>query len=299
MRKQKALALVILITGVTLEVVYYYSRFLSEGASWWLSLIQSIALTCFLMGAFILARKNPIMWFIVVPLAMYSIFNTAAGNRSSLIAKAQAETVGINNDQIAELEKTLSRKQAAYDADFGIIQFDSIEERAKWRSTVSTVKDDIDEKESEIDAIEEQIRALKNVSIGDSKISGVYEFYSSFIPVSADALQMILQFALSFFIALMAPSALILFEGKQDENLDYFVKHWVNASWIGVRQGREDKALLSKEKYLKFAEERGIAVTSELYDRIKKASERAKVVDNGCVTVDNETEAIKAIIRRI
>ena len=297
MRKQKLIASILIIFGSCLEVFYYVARFTGDGTNAWIALVQGIALTALLMGLFLL-RATGWAWIFIIMVGAFSVFNTAAGQRQSLTVKAEEQAQDINSRVILDLELKLERKRKAYDEAVNMksSSFDTVQDQYRWRTAVSSLG--IDDIESEIDQIEDQIIKLKTIDVDDSEIGRLYSFYADLIGADPEWLQFWLQVALSLYIAMMAPVGILIFPKPEAEDMTEYIEHWVHASWVGVRQGRDDKALLSKDKYIKFASDRGHKVSSDLYDRIKKAAVRAKVVDNNTVTVNNEGEAIKAIIRR-
>lgn len=295
MRKQKLTSALLILIGIFLEIYFYYYRFNSDSGMVFIPLVQGAGLTLLLIGLFRL-RRSWLAWAFITPLFLFSIFSTSSGQRQQLVAETKATVQGINNQLIADLEESLSRKLEAYEADAGIVKFESIEERARWRTTVSGVKDDISAKEEEIDAIEAQIAELRNPKIEQSEVGELYQFYSNLIGVDADVIQTWLQFAFSFFIAVMAPVGLLLWPTVTEEKTDwdFFVREWVHTNWTGIRNG-QTRSILSKEKFIEFKRSRGVRFTESQYDQIKKAAIKSEVVDSDGITMDNEEEAIKAI----
>ena len=296
MNKQKLISLFLIICGSFLEVLYYYNRYISEGTHNVVGLIQGAALTALLMGLFLI-RSKWYIWLFIIPLAIYSIFNTSAGQRQALILKAESTIKNINNQQIETLEATKLRKIKAYESEAALKEssFESIQDRARWRTAAAVSDDILDSKDSDIDIIDAQILALRTVTIEESETAKLYKFYSDLTGISSKWIQLWLQFALSFFIAVMAPVGLILYPKDEDNtDWDFLIREFVHTNWVGIRTG-QSRSILKKSDFLEFKHGKNIDFPSKSYDLIKKAAFTCNAVDKDGITDDNETSAINGM----
>lgn len=69
-----SLSIIVALTGSFLEMYYYYFRFTMDGTPAPVAIIQAVALTAFLILAY--SRKLTFLW---VPLVIFSVFATSAG----------------------------------------------------------------------------------------------------------------------------------------------------------------------------------------------------------------------------
>ena len=306
MNKQKAISIILITFGSFLEIFYYFNRYYSEGTNAWISIIQGVALTALLMGLFLM-RQKWYVWIIIVLLAGYSIFNTAAGQRQALTMKAEAQIVGINTQKIQDLENSIQRKRDRYDQvesllNNSITDFDDMWE---WKNTTAKYEDELSELDGQIAAIETEVLALRNPEIEQSETGKLYQFYSDLIGINPEWLQLWLQITFSAFIAIMAPVGIILYPNpppkrrapmKKADQWRPYVERFVHTNWIGIRQGSH-KNILSKDNFITHLKNRGFEFSSKKYDMIYNAAKRGKVVDNRSITLDNEKDAIEAIIK--
>ena len=278
MNNQKIISITLIVLGSFLEIFYYYEKFFNSGAHWSIAIIQGIALTILLMGLFLL-RTKWYVWFIIVPLGLFSIYNTSDGQQASLYKKVKLEANTENSELIKDLERQRDRKLKAYESETLLQEssFETMQDRAYWKSSVKDSNVIIDAADSEIDDIENEIRSLRKVDTTTGKI----EWF---------------QIALSFFIAIMAPVGLIIFPTAKKEDWKPLIEKWVHTNWTGIRSG-QGRNILSREKFLEFIHTRGGDFTIDQYDKIKKAAIESEAVDNNGITIDNETIAIKAIKR--
>lgn len=284
MNKQKAISIILISLGSFLEIFYYYERFNSSGAHWSISIIQGVALTILLMGLFLL-RAKWFVWIIIIPLGLYSVFNTSAGQKDSLEKKVKTESSELNTELIKDLERQRDRKLQAYEDEKNLQadSFETLQEKARWRSTASVSDETISETDSEIDSIEAEIRSLRSTTT--IATTGKIEWF---------------QVALSFFIAMMAPVGVVLWPVIKEDETDWYplVKKWVNTNWIGIRTNK-NRHIMNKDAFLDYHAVRGFTFRADLYDKILSAAIKIKCVDKNMITLDNELEAIEAILSKL
>jgi hypothetical protein len=305
MNKQKIISLILITFGSFLEVFYYFNRYYSEGTAAWISAVQGIALTALLMGLFLM-RAKWYVWIIIVLLAGYSIFNTAAGQRQALTMKAESEIIGINTQKINDLENSIQRKRDRYQQVETLLNnsIDDFDDMWEWRNTTARYEEELSTLDSEIQVIEKEVIALRNPEIDESETGKLYRFYSDLIGINPEWLQFWLQIIFSAFIAIMAPVGIIIFPApprkrspmKKTDQWRPYVERFVHTNWTGIRQGSH-KNILSKDNFIKHLSNKGFEFSSRKYDIIYNAAKKMKVVDNTSITCENERNAIEAIIK--
>ncbi len=301
MKKQTVISIVLISLGSALEIFYYAARYMGDGIHWSISIIQGIALTALLMGLFI-QRRSPAAWFFIVPLVMYSIFNTAAGQRQSLTMNAERQIQNINNQRISTLQSSLKRKQAEYNKTTDLINesIEDFDDAWEWKNTTAKYEGIQDDLDNEMKSIEDKISSLRNPEIAESESGKLYKFYSDLFGWSSMWLQFFLQVAFSAFVAIMAPVGILLYPSKKEDETDWYplVKKWVNTNWIGLRNN-SSRIILEKDKFLDYHAVRGFTFRADHHDKIKDAAIKIKAVDKNLITIDNEHEAIEVIMSKL
>ncbi|MCK4815596.1 hypothetical protein KA005_07495 [bacterium] len=304
MIKQKTISILLIACGSFLEIWYYCARFYAEGTSAPISIIQGVALTSLLVGLFIL-RSNRLVWLLIIPLAVYSIFNTAAGQRQSLTMKAESQVTGINTQKILDLENSIDRKTKRYD-DIQVMINNTVtdlETMWEWKNSTARYEDEMDLIDSEIETIRLSISELRIPLIEESKIGKIYTFYSGLIGISSEWLQFWLQVIFSFFIAIMAPTGIVLYpvpKKKRTRIIDWktYITKWVQYNWIGIRTGKSDH-ILSKKVFMDYARSKGDQFNDIIYRTILKTALQTKSVDKGNKICNTEQEAIEKIYKEM
>lgn len=209
--RNKSLAISLIILGSALEIYFYAYRFYSDSGDLLVSIVEGVALTILLIVLFIL-RKKWYIWLLLIPLVLYSIFNTAAGQRQSLIIKAENQVIGINTEQIEILEKTLIRKNELFDKTSEMINNSIVDfqDMWDWKNTTKKYEDQQKLLDTEIREIESEISELKIPKVDESESGKIYQFYAGLSGVPAKWVQFWLQVALSLFIAIMSPAGIVL-----------------------------------------------------------------------------------------
>lgn len=246
-----------------------------------MSMIQGVALTLLLMGLFTLRGKWQ-TWLIIVPLTVFSIYSTATGQKEALTTKLTSEALEVNNSKIEQLESSLELKQRRYDKVESMID-NSISDYAdtvRYGKTNPIYEAELNELTYDMDQLRNQI-----IELNSPDINQVDKF--------------ILQLFFSFFVAIMAPVGILLWPVSfGSTNWEYHVRKWVNVNWTGIRNGKSDQ-ILNKDKFLEFLRSRDIEFTDDKYDKILNVANRLKVIDNNRITVNNEHEVIKMILREM
>ena len=305
MIKQKVISILLIGLGSFLEVWYYFARFFSENDLFWISIIQGIALTSLLMGLFIL-RNRRLVWLLIIPLAAYSIFNTAAGQRQSLVMKSETQVIGINNQKIEDLENSIDRKMNRYDDIQKMVNntVTDLETRWEWVNSTTKYEEEMNKIDSEVEAMRKSIAILRTPKLENSEIGQLYQFYSRLIGISAEWLQFWLQVVFSFFIAIMAPTGIVLYPAPQKRKrtriIDWksYIEKWVQYNWIGKRTGKSDH-ILSKKVFMEYARSRDDRFNDIIYRSILKAAINTKSVDKGMKICYDEQEAIEKIYKEM
>lgn len=305
---KRGIGFILIVCGISLEVIYYYNRFFSESGNWWLSIVQGVALTILLMGLFLI-RQDKRVWLLIVPLMLYSIFNTSAGQRESLLLKVKGEKQEINNQKIEDMESAIKRKEdrSTKITELMDASISSFDDAYEWKNTTAKYESEQKTLDIELETLRSELADLRDPPAELNSNFQLYQFYSKFLHVSADALQLILQVIFSFFISIMAPVGVLLIpnnrpkpdpEPVEEINWKDLVSKWVHINWIRVRTGKGQE-LFSRANFEEWTINRGAEFPEGAYDKIKKTAEKAKVVDNNLIVCNDESEAISRIVKLV
>jgi hypothetical protein len=304
----------LIILGSSLEIYYYAQRFVNDGISVWLSILIGIALTLFL-SVLMIKRDKPVTWFLIIPLAIYSIICTSAGQSFSLSVlenkniqeSIQDDNRGIQIDEylrdIELLNKDLEQLSEQ-------ITVTTTWARNKYGDAVEAVQKRQDELRAEKKDLQNKISELRTrqTSTTEKKkqTTNIYQFYKNLFGFNASFLQFFLQTVLSFFIAAMAPFGIIVFTGskKKDpeekkpqkkqlikkaaepEITEDHIERWVRASWFNYRRNTKDaNMIISKAVFMEYMISRHthgkerILFTGEIYNKIFNIAVKKEIID--------------------
>ena len=216
---KRAFAVLMITLGSFLEIYFYIYRFIQDGMPIYISVIIAAALNLLLALSVLRAKDGPWWLAIAIPIAIYSVFSTSAGQTFSLLNReaASVSTVSVaSNDKLVErygkdLDSLLAEREAIVAR---LVKVDTVEKRFEYRITVGN-----DEKRmTEIDAEKTRIQALmasatqeRNVAaVQGVRATSIYSFYSGIAGWGGtDCLKFIFHTVLSVFIALMTPVGLL------------------------------------------------------------------------------------------
>jgi hypothetical protein len=218
----KIYAIVLIAFGTFLEFWYYVARFEGDGIHIVLSCIIAIALNVFL-GAAVLRRKTLAGRIIMVVVILYSIINTNAGQELSLSMKQQSAVVAESKEANVQDEiLRISRRLVAIETENAQILN---ERRLNLIGSSETsrrqhdLKVEREAKEVELSKLREKattnVQTTKHTEEARDGVN-TYGFYEKLLGVSQSVLRFWFHFALSVFIAMMAPFGLALF-GKGEK----------------------------------------------------------------------------------
>ncbi len=310
--------------GSFLEIWYYYWRFNNDGIAAWLAVTIGTSLTLLLALA-VVWRRHGWAWLIIVPLAIYSIVATSAGQAFSLGIVLEAESrvevaEAVRQDEIAEVESRIELLQSEYqDIREQInVTVGSLADRGYWRTTLAVaearqaeLRELITENQDRLSALRRE--AVTHETVGE-KSTNIYEFYRDLFGLDPGWLQFILQTVLSAFTAVMAPIGILTLPqrgqpvakphkagrptGRNKTQWEGPVNQWVSANWIGVRTQKSNR-ILQRETFEEFCSQRDIVFTDYRYRVIKAAAERCGVVDKTAITVYDEIRAKARILTEV
>ena len=310
--------------GSFLEIWYYYWRFNNDGIAAWLAVTIGASLTLLLALAIVWRRKGW-AWLLIVPLAIYSIVATSAGQAFSLGIVLEAESrvevaEAVRQDEITEAESRIALLQSEYqDIREQInVTVGSLADRGLWRTTLAVAEVRQAELRELITDNQDRLSTLRREAVTheavDAKSTNIYEFYRDLFGLDPGWLQFILQTVLSAFIAVMVPIGILTLPqreqpaakaqkagrptGRGRAQWEASVNQWVSANWIGVRTKKSNR-ILQRETFEEFCSQRDIVFTDYRYRVIKAAAERCKVVDKMAITVYDETEAKAKILTEV
>lgn len=315
---KKWFAIGMIAIGSFLEILYYRWRFVNDGIESWLSITIGIALTLLLVLA-IFQRKYKWAWMIIIPVSLYSVFATSAGQAFSLGEILQVESgkqvrseyvideiVDIES-QITWIDTETERISASIDA-----TVNSLEDRGYWRTTLADaesrqreLRDDRRELSKQLSELRGQATQHEDV---EERSRNIYEFYGNMFGWDKKFLQFALQTILSVFIAVMAPIGIIVLQKpkrrrpsksakkqKQPVLPKDTITRWIRINWIGIRSGKSKK-ILPRKTYKSFVEDRGESFNRQEYNRILNIAKKKNIVaDDGRIIEKNEDKAASAV----
>ena len=317
MKVDKIFPIILITFGSFLEIYFYYFRFINDGIEKKLSIIIGVSLTLFL-SLLMLKRDRPSIWALIIPLAIYSVICTSAGQSFSLSE--------LQNEQITEVVQSENTEQQIneYLSEIEILNKDLEQltkqisvsttwERNKYSAAVEAVQERQDNLRTEKRDLQEKINALRQsqtiTSEHKKESTNIYQFYKNLFGFNSGILQFFLQTLLSFFIAAMAPFAIILITSKKPEpktpepiikpkpsfNYDPYIEKWVEISWIPYRK-KTSKALVNRKAFVDWMRQRykskkePLLFTEQIYDKIFKCALQNNIVDKNAIIIYNEDE---------
>lgn len=325
MKKNFAIALIII--GSFLEIYYYAFRFINDGTPFWLSIIIGIALTLFLSILTIMRNKKRLVYFLMVPLFIYSVFCTSAGQTFSLITVEKANSAAaVQAEYNLETVNDLKYQKESIQEEIKAINkrtnstVKSLEDQYEWKNTYRIATERKQELETQLALINEKLNESRESAIINSRREeaieneNIYHFYGRLSNIDAEIIQLILHGALSIFIAFMAPVGIVLITSinpvkkklkiqkkpviqKQSINPNK-IRRWVQVSWSSKRQGKGEN-IIPKETFMKFMKQREEPFTSKEYDIIKKVAQERNIVDKEKIIAYNEIEASRRIFEAL
>jgi len=307
-----------IILGSFLEIYYYAFRFHSDGITLWLSIIIGIALTLMLALA-VYKRRHTWAWFIIVPVAAYSIMATSAGQAFSLGEVLRTESqAAVEQEYIADEIDDVTSRISWIDSEISRLQeqidgtVDTLQDRAVWRTTLAVAEERQDELRDERLEHARRLTELRSQRTVHESVRrrgrNIYEFYGELLSMSEDWLQFILQTTLSAFIAAMAPIGILTLpqQGKKRRRhkkpatttgvRQEDVERWVRVNWIGKRTGKSQK-ILPVKTFNQFMHDRGVSFTQQTYNQIHGKALLSGVIRNdGAILEDDEKIAVHRIL---
>ena len=313
----------IIILGSFLEIWYYQWRFTQDGIDAWLSITIGIALTLLLSLA-VYMRKLKTIWFLIIPLSIYSVICTSAGQSFSLGIVINEDMIEAAREEYTQQEIDDIQKRIEW-IDQELIRLrevknetiKSLADRYEWKNTLRITEERERELTEERLLLSKQLSELRSKAKTTKNIkqrsTNIYEFYSDMIDIPPEWLQFILHTILSVFIALMAPIGIIIITDmfvskphkkkkykKQDKNtmakIEGAAEYWVNLNWMGLRN-KKSRSILPENVFHKFVSNRGEIFSKNNYKIILQAAMKLGIIDkNGEIKTESEREAIRKII---
>lgn len=313
---RKLFSVFMIIIGSFLEIYFYVWRFSQDGLILPLSITIGAGLTL-LLTILIYHRQYKWAVAIIIPLALYSIFATSAGQAFSLNEKSgEEEQKQVKSTYITEQIEEKKREITEIDVEINTINellknsVEDIEKLGTWRSTVRESWVHVDDLRATRENFRNQLAGLISQATAHSEVAvrpkNIYTFYSDMLSFPEYWLQFILQTLLSAFIAIMAPIGLITYNKKQLNPISAiklltpeYIEKWVNINWISCRSGKQNK-ILSKKLYRKHLENHNVAYDKEKYDIIHNLCCQKEIIHkNGNIIITEEERAIKILKKEI
>lgn len=311
--------------GSFLEIFFYYWRFKQEGIPAWLSVIIGSSLTL-LLTASVYQRRYKWAIFIIIPLSLYSVFATSAGQAFSLNEKIKDEEQASvdaenNNENIKEIENQITE----INEEIFMIQaamkktVDSLENAWDYRGTLERSQKRIDILREDRKQLTEDLKTMREKSTTHEKVktraNNIYTFYADMIHFSDYWLQFILQTILSAFIAIMSPIGLILYnsDGKETEkeiikpvqkysqkrnkNIPKVSKEkidqWVFINWYGIRCDKS-RYIIPEKSYINYFKRNKMQFDKKFYDKILEKAQALQFIDDNRIIIEKNEEKVKS-----
>jgi hypothetical protein len=314
---RKIYPIIIILLGSFLECYFYAFRFTGDGTPLWISLIISICLTA-LLTLIATGYKKPIAWIVIIPLSIYSMICTSAGQALDLGAVRESKTIDIvqqNNiqDEINELKTDIAQIDIQIEKTSEQITADTTWARSKYSDAISSAESRYDELISEKRDLQNRLSVLRNSQTTSEKIinedqTDIYNFYNRLAGLDIIKTQYFLQTALSFFICISAPLGMaILMNRKQQEPTQQAeqpkskislnkekIKLFVLISWAWFRQDKKKNVLVPYENFEKHMQNRKhqgkfADITKDEWDLLFNCLIDNKIVDeNGMIMYTGE-----------
>lgn len=311
-----------IILGSFLEIFYYQWRFSMDGIDFWLAVIIGIALTMLLSLAVFL-RKYKATLFLIIPLAIYSILCTSAGQTFSLAISQKSEAqeqvkAEYTQEEIADTQervKTIDSELTSLRKQIEATTT-TLEDRAVWRTALKAAEEKEKRLIDERNILREKLSLLRNsATIKESvkqKETNIYKYYQGLIGISAEFMQFALHTILSAFIALMAPlgiitiTGMIEYRGKRKyktkkidgdfmAQIEGLVEYWIHLNWYGLRN-KKSESILPVGIFHQFVKNRGEQFSQKNYETILNTAIKLEVIaQDGKIIEKNEREAIRKI----
>jgi Skp family chaperone for outer membrane proteins len=298
-----------IVLGSFLEIWYYQFRFSGDGIQPWLSVIIGVALTLLLSLA-VYKRRERWAWFIIIPVALYSIMATSAGQAFSLNEILSQDTrvvvqqeyiddeIEDIRDRIAWIDDELKRLRSQIDA-----TVETLEDRAMWRTTLAAAEDREIRLTEERKELQAKLSGYRQESTRHEDVversRNIYQFYADLFGWSEEWLQFFLQTVLSTFVAAMSPIGIMTLPKKKKRRTyskqgvtNEQVERWVRINWIGIRTGKSNK-ILPHDTYRTFLQERGKPYSKTVYEDIFSRAVKSGIIQRtGEIAERDEKKAV-------
>lgn len=314
---------ILIIFGSFLEIYYYAFRFTQDGVPLWLAIIIGSALTMFLVMLTIIRKKSFAVYFLMVPLFIYSVFCTSAGQTFSLITTEKEQSVmavqaELNLETIEDLKYQKRIIQTEIEGINKRVNatVGSLEDQYEWKNTYRIATERKQQLEQQLNEINKQLDTKKDTAIISTKREeaidneNIYHFYGRLSSVDPEIIQLILHGALSLFIAFMAPIGIIslTIETKVKvlkqktvikQSVDpQKITRWIQINWTSYRMGKGE-SILPERVFFKFFKDRNEDFSKKEYDIIKKVAQECNIIDKEKINVYNEIEASRRISEKL
>lgn len=199
---QIALGITVAAIVAFLEVYYYYYRFSMDGLSVPLALISGVGLTGFLLVTYL--QK---MFWLYIPLVIFSVFATSAGQSYALAEDARQQALNAavvleRSNVITDLEGEKNRLSVAL---AGIVIPKSMDVRRRYAEEVEKALEEKAGYEVELTQVNAKLEDLRPQAVGIGKRETSYDFYAGLLGIKAEWIQVFIHTVLSVFISFMAP----------------------------------------------------------------------------------------------
>jgi len=312
-----------IILGSFLEIYYYAFRFTQDGIELWLAMIIGISLTL-LLNLAVFMRKLRLVWLLIIPLAIYSILCTSAGQSFSLGLEIKEEKIEQVQEEYTQIEIDETAKRITWiDEELVRIRkqkdetITSLSDRYHWKNTLKIAEELEAELTTERSGLTKKLSELrikaKTKDNIEQRSTNTYEFYQGMTGWSAEWLQFALHTILSVFIAIMAPIGIIVITGmnvrtkrkripqnKTDKNtmdrIESLVEYWVKLNWMGLRT-HNSLSILPAGIFYQFVKNRNEKYSQRNYETILNAAIKLGIIEqDGKIIEENERKAIDKII---
>ena len=300
----KFVSISLITLGSFLEIFYYIFRFTSgDGDNIYIAIIKGVALTIMLSGITLLFKNNKLYGVAFAVLMIYSIICTSAGQsmQYATMAESKMGTIYKTDPVIMQLNADIEQLRDESKQLAGLRMDVDLYDKWKYEGVINRTNNESEELTTRIKQKINEIEQRKKI-IEDIKQDDLYTFYQNLFRWPIRWSQFILQTALSFFIALMAPLGIMLIDNKKEPREKKsvvsatIITDWVFYTWYlhrnkGIKSIPPDKAVidLMRKRYPEYTEGTHFA--------IKNIAKKNNLIDDkNNVVYTVEKQAVKKLL---
>lgn len=307
-----------IILGSFLEAYYYVYRFINDGTNLIIAILISITLV--VMLTLISSHyKKKYSWLMIIPLALYSIICTSAGQTFDLGKNKEY----MNVEYVQQINKQDEINEIIADINRINIELNKVSNQNtvtntynvnKYQEALTDIQDRYDFLNEQKKQLQLQLSDLRKqqtirTDIQQESQTDIYQFYNELAGLNIKWSQYILQTILSIFIALSAPLGLIILNNRKSKKHEISeismskdkIKRFVHLCWSWYRHD-EKNPIVPFDRLQKYLDERqysGTEITYQEYLFLFNKLLLNNFVDNKGNILYNDEESIIHTLQNI